>query len=165
MSNRLAIVTLLLVFGTAPGIAPAAEWGLKQGDPALTSTGPLAFGPDGILFIADTKAAAVVAIDTADASGDPAKASPNVELNGIANDAALLRRVPWLACSTRLDFWVRSTRIWSSMRLNCTIPTQRMTKQTLLFLRDSKAPSASSAPFISLAFGILSEQWGYQYPF
>src|SRR5262245_29127049 len=48
--------------------ATAANWtdGMKEGPVALKSAGPSAFGPNGILFIADTKAAAIVAIDTTD---------------------------------------------------------------------------------------------------
>ena len=48
--------------------ANAANWteGMKEGQAALKSAGPLAFGPDGILFVADTKAAAIVAIESGD---------------------------------------------------------------------------------------------------
>src|SRR2546423_9780779 len=48
--------------------APAADWTADMAAGKLTfkSLGPLAFGPDGILFAADTKAAAIVAIDTGD---------------------------------------------------------------------------------------------------
>ncbi len=49
--------------------AYAAEWGLKKGSPKLQSAGPLAIGPDGILFVGDTKAAALVAIATGDSKG------------------------------------------------------------------------------------------------
>ncbi|MBX6313578.1 MAG: hypothetical protein IRY99_11775 [Isosphaeraceae bacterium] len=42
---------------------------LKKGTPALQSAGPLAFGPEGILFVGDTKGAAVFAIDTGDRTG------------------------------------------------------------------------------------------------
>lgn len=56
----------------------AADWGLKKGNADLKSAGPLAFGPDGILLVGDTKAATVFAIDTGDASGEPAKASFNI---------------------------------------------------------------------------------------
>ncbi len=40
--------------------------GLKEGNITLQSAGPITFGPAGILFIADTKAAAIVAMDTGD---------------------------------------------------------------------------------------------------
>jgi hypothetical protein len=44
---------------------------MKKGKPQFQSMGPLAFGPDGILFVADTKSAAIVAV----ATGDVSKAS------------------------------------------------------------------------------------------
>jgi len=77
MIGRLLLALAVVGFASA-GIA-AENWGLKKGDPELKSAGPLAFGPDGILFIGDTKAAAVVAIDTGDTSGDPAKVDVNIE--------------------------------------------------------------------------------------
>ena len=62
-----AILSLLLL--CAP-IAYAANADLgsaaKTGAAELESAGPLAFGPDGILFVGDTKAAAIYAIDTGD---------------------------------------------------------------------------------------------------
>ena len=69
----LALVALGLF---APGVH-AANWtaDMKDGKPAFKSMGPITFGPDGILFIADTKAAAITAIATGDAkptSGDKA---------------------------------------------------------------------------------------------
>jgi len=46
----------------------ATDWtaGFQEGKPLLQSISQLSFGPDGILFVADTKAAAVVAIATGD---------------------------------------------------------------------------------------------------
>jgi hypothetical protein len=41
-------------------------YGLKKGTPAVQSISALAFGPDGILFIGDSKSATVFAIDTKD---------------------------------------------------------------------------------------------------
>lgn len=52
-------------------ISLAAEFGMKQGTPQLQSAGPLAFGPDGVLFVGDTKAATVFALDTQDTDGNP----------------------------------------------------------------------------------------------
>jgi hypothetical protein len=58
-------------------IAPvrAAHWseGMKEGDAGLKSAGPIAFGPNGILFVADTKSAAILAIDTGDNKASQAK--------------------------------------------------------------------------------------------
>jgi hypothetical protein len=58
--------------------ASAINWtsNFKEGSPEFKSIGQLAFGPDGILFAADSKSAAIIAIDTRDtkpASGTPMK--------------------------------------------------------------------------------------------
>ena len=54
--------------------AAAAASGMKEGAVNLKSAGPIAFGPDGILLVADTKSAAIVAIATDDQqSGASAK--------------------------------------------------------------------------------------------
>jgi len=58
---------------------------LQQGTPDLESAGPLAFGPEGILFIGDPRAAAIFAVDTGDASGDP---SDNVTVDGLDKKVA-----------------------------------------------------------------------------
>jgi hypothetical protein len=55
------------------------KWGLKPGAVDLKSSGPLAFGPDGILFVGDPTAASVVAIATDDAKTGPSKASINIQ--------------------------------------------------------------------------------------
>lgn len=61
--------------------ARAANWtaDMKEGKLAFKSMGPLAFGPDGILFIADTKAAAIVAIATGDTAPAAGGKLPKVE--------------------------------------------------------------------------------------
>jgi len=56
-------------------LAPSSEkYGLKSGTPALRSVGPITFGPDGILFVADSDAATIFAIETGDAPAAEAKA-------------------------------------------------------------------------------------------
>ena len=67
MGIRVAVMALAGIALTA-AMAAAAEptASLKQGKPDLKSAGPLAFGPDGILFVGDTKGAALFAIDTGD---------------------------------------------------------------------------------------------------
>jgi hypothetical protein len=42
----------------------ANHYGLEEKSILLTSAGPLAFGPDGILFVSDPKSATIYAIDT-----------------------------------------------------------------------------------------------------
>jgi len=62
---------------------PAANWtaGMKEGKPEIKSMGPLAFGPEGILIVADTKSAAVVAIATGDTK--PATDTKLLKVEGI----------------------------------------------------------------------------------
>jgi hypothetical protein len=47
--------------------AADAPAGMTEGKASFKSMGPLAFGPDGTLFVADTKSAAIVALATSDA--------------------------------------------------------------------------------------------------
>jgi hypothetical protein len=67
-------VALLLTAALAIGSAQAADLtsSLKSGTPDLKSIGPLAFAPDGVLFIGDTANAAIFAIDTGDRTPSPA---------------------------------------------------------------------------------------------
>jgi hypothetical protein len=56
----------------------ATAGGLEKGTPDIKSAGPLAFGPDGILFVGDTTGSALFAIDTGD-RGPAAKGTLKVE--------------------------------------------------------------------------------------
>src|SRR5688572_9886496 len=49
-----------------PGARASLTTGMKDGTPDLKAISQLAFGPEGVLFIADTKAAAIVAVATGD---------------------------------------------------------------------------------------------------
>jgi hypothetical protein len=64
----LSLTLAVFAFGLFIQGADAAKWtsGMKEGNPGFKSMGPLAFGPDGVLFVADTKAAAIAAIATGD---------------------------------------------------------------------------------------------------
>jgi len=77
------IVAALLGLGTFAQGAAASQWAadMKEGKPAFQSMGPLAFGPDGILFIADTKAAAIVAVATGDVA--PTEGSERLKVEAI----------------------------------------------------------------------------------
>ncbi len=72
-------LTVVAVMAFTAGINHAAEWGLKKGTPELKSAGPLAFGPDGILFVGDTKSATIFAIQTDDGSDKPSDAKLNIK--------------------------------------------------------------------------------------
>jgi hypothetical protein len=73
----------LLALGALATTLSAANWtaGMKEGKPEFKSISQLAFGPEGILFVADTKAAAVTAIATGDTA--PAKGAKTVKVEGI----------------------------------------------------------------------------------
>jgi hypothetical protein len=65
MSLRKAFASVALLAGLTAGLVGAAEKtaGLDQtGKPDLKSAGPLAFGPEGVLFVGDTQGAALFAI-------------------------------------------------------------------------------------------------------
>ena len=90
--NTLHLATALVVAaGLLTPSAPAADWtaGMQEGRPALKSTGPLAFGPDGILFAADTKSAAVFAIATGDTRA-PAGDAGALKVEGLDRKVAAL---------------------------------------------------------------------------
>jgi len=61
----------------------AANWtqGMTEGKPEFKSISQLAFGPEGILIVADAKAAAITAIATGDTA--PAKDTKSIKVEGI----------------------------------------------------------------------------------
>src|SRR5688572_1629467 len=95
--TMLRLVAALVALGTFTAVAGAEDWkaGMKEGKPAFKSMGPLAFGPDGILFIADTKSAAITALDTgetgeATAQLAAASAAKPLKVEGINQKVAAL---------------------------------------------------------------------------
>jgi hypothetical protein len=76
--------TLVLAAGTGK---------LQSGKPELKSAGPLAFGPDGMLFVGDSAAAAIIAIDTGDRKAKGSQGA--VSVKGLNQKvAALLGTTP-----------------------------------------------------------------------
>jgi hypothetical protein len=88
ITHHLVTTSLSLWLGLSA--VGAANWtaGMKEGNPGLKSAGPLAFGPDGILLVADTRGAAVVAIATGDTK--PAAGAKTVKVEGINQKVAAL---------------------------------------------------------------------------
>ncbi len=83
-------VALCLTATVAFSASPA---NLKAGRAELKSAGPLAFGPDGILFVGDSVGAAIVALDTEDRA--PGKSGGRLEVKAINEKiAALLGTAP-----------------------------------------------------------------------
>jgi hypothetical protein len=73
----LAVAGLLWIAGAVQ--AGSLTDSLRQGTPPLKSIGALAFGPEGILFLADPREAAVLAIDTQDRTPATSTDRPQVE--------------------------------------------------------------------------------------
>ena len=71
MLKRTCLVLGCLLIFAAPASSGDLTSSLKKGTVDLKSAGPLAFGPDGVLFVGDAQAAAVFAIATGDTSGSP----------------------------------------------------------------------------------------------
>jgi hypothetical protein len=66
---------------------------MQTGKAQLKSAGPLAFGPDGVLFVGDSAGAAIVALDVNDRT--PAKSADGLEIKGINEKiAAMLGTAP-----------------------------------------------------------------------
>ncbi|HEX7859272.1 MAG TPA: hypothetical protein VF773_03020 [Verrucomicrobiae bacterium] len=70
-----------------PAVDAAANAGMKEGKVTLESAGPIAFGPEGVLLVADAKAAAVVAIETGEQGSAPGK---TLKVTGINEKVAAL---------------------------------------------------------------------------
>ena len=79
--KSLTLVALALGLAFPMSNRAAANWtaGMKEGKLELKSAGPIAFGPEGILFIADTKAAAIAAVATGDTKAVDASKLTKVE--------------------------------------------------------------------------------------
>ena len=85
-----AAAALALTF-TSITKTTAATTSLPVGKVPLTSAGPLAFGPDGVLFVADSVGAKIVAIDTNDTKAAKTAA---INVEGIDTKIAALVGVP-----------------------------------------------------------------------
>ena len=80
MRNRLIQIAALLalVAVTAYGPATARLAGAVETAPSLSSIGPLAFGPDGMLYAADPQAATIFALDLGAQANGGAAGTANV---------------------------------------------------------------------------------------
>ncbi|MBL8815179.1 MAG: hypothetical protein JNL58_04035 [Planctomyces sp.] len=71
------LIAAAAVFSST-GASAADQYGLERGTADVKSATTLAFGPEDILFIGDSKSAAVFAVATGDTEGDAASAKINV---------------------------------------------------------------------------------------
>jgi hypothetical protein len=78
--TRLAPLSLAFVVALAGSVQAAGPRdSLKKGTPKLESISALAFGPEGILFVGDSRAAAIVALDTQDHTAATSTERPKIE--------------------------------------------------------------------------------------
>ena len=63
---------VLLAVGVFALLTTSAFAASQEGSIELTSGGPIAFGPEGVLFVSDPMTASLYAVETDDQSGDPA---------------------------------------------------------------------------------------------
>ena len=76
-----SLVLSVLALGLlTPGARAGLTTGMKQGNPAFKSMTQLAFGPEGVLFIADSKSAAIIALATGDTK--PAADGATIKVEG-----------------------------------------------------------------------------------
>jgi hypothetical protein len=88
ISSRSGLALLVLVLVVPCAKAGNLTKGMTEGKPVFQSMGPLAFGPEGILFVADTKGAAIVAIATGDTA--PASGTRLLKVEGVNQKIAAL---------------------------------------------------------------------------
>lgn len=74
-----AMLVGLAVIAAAAAPSLAVTDVLEEGSIELTSAGPLAFAPDGVLLVSDPMAATIYAVATEDNSGDPSSVNLNVD--------------------------------------------------------------------------------------
>jgi hypothetical protein len=112
--RTLALAILGASLTASLALAADGADGLKQGTPDLKSAGPLAFGPDGILFVGDTQGAALFAIDTGDRSPAATK-RPIAMKDATGKIAALLGTNPRTVLINDLAVNPRSGNVYLSV--------------------------------------------------
>lgn len=75
-----AIASCVFALGlVVPGVCASLTSDMQEGKPAFRAMSQLTFGPEGVLFIADTKAAAITAIATGDTKAASGSAAVKAE--------------------------------------------------------------------------------------
>src|SRR5712691_11719034 len=82
----LCLVPSVILTAAREAAAPVVE--STTGKVALMSAGPLAFGPNGVLFVGDSAGGAIVSLDTGDTRA-PGTAA-NIDIQGIDRKIAAL---------------------------------------------------------------------------
>lgn len=74
-----AMVAIVWTVSSVGGVALAVSSDFVAGNVELTSAGPIAFAPDGVLLVSDPMAATIYAVQTGDTSGNADSMSYNVD--------------------------------------------------------------------------------------
>ena len=120
LRRTLAFVALALVAyaGMNRPLVAKGGFGLEAGAVNLKSAGPLAFGPSGILFVADPLAATVYAIDTGDRKGEPdavAMDIDNIDAKLAGMLAPAMKLMPRISrCTAKTSFAASASRSLAS---------------------------------------------------
>ncbi|MCA9260581.1 MAG: hypothetical protein KDA61_15320, partial [Planctomycetales bacterium] len=80
---RISQLARMLSIVAAVACSATIQAAPQRGALPWKSAGPLAFGPEGILFVGDAKGATIFAIDTEDVAGDREKTSLSLERVGV----------------------------------------------------------------------------------
>lgn len=83
LASTLCLKTFALAGGFTPVAGDLPLKGAVKGDPALTSIGPISFGPRGVLLIAEPGTASIVAVETNDIAGATKLAQPVPDITGV----------------------------------------------------------------------------------
>ncbi|HJZ93627.1 MAG TPA: hypothetical protein VKE40_22315, partial [Gemmataceae bacterium] len=73
MFSRVRLLAALVTVAFVPAALAEDVPGLKKGTPELKSATALAFGPDGVLFVADPQGSSIHAIGTGDSKAGDVK--------------------------------------------------------------------------------------------
>jgi hypothetical protein len=127
-----------------------ADYGLSRGAAKIRSVGPLAFGPENVLFVADNESASVFAIDVDDDA--PAAASEAFDLDDL--DAKL---AAFLGCSVD-DVLIRDMAVHPSTH-NVYLSIMRgmgESAQAVLVKVDHRDASIAEVPLDDVSFARVS---------
>lgn len=87
-TTQIALGLLVSCLLASSGLSQDLTVGMTAGKPTFKSVGPLSFGPNGILFVADAQSAAITAIDTQDTK--PGATNKLLKVEGINGKIAAL---------------------------------------------------------------------------
>jgi hypothetical protein len=126
-----------------------SKYGLTLGNPELASAGAIVFGPEGILFVADSTAATVFAIDVADETRT--ESTVPVEVSGLDTKLAVFLGV------NRADVLVRGMAVHPmSQAVYLSVTRGRGNAAQPVLVRVSADGDISDVPLTDVAFAQVS---------